>query len=476
MSRARVLLNGIFTIVLTGCTQQEPGISVQDARRDDLRRSGVTTDAIVVANDDHAVQKAIEPLLLQELTCEQAVAIALLNNRNLRATYEDLNIARADIVQAGVLRNPMLSGEIRFATSGGGTGVVLDASQDLLSILAMPLRKGRSEAVFEAVRARVSGAILDLVYETRVAFYDYEATEQRREMHESVRTAMAASYELAQRLFEAGNYRALDVSNERAMAEQAKLDLAASEADVVQKREQLTTLMGLWGEAADRWRAAPRLPQVPADEIPAAGILRQALEASTDLAALRRDAEVAAQTAGIALQFGGISTLEAGAAAEREIDGEWSLGPAISLPIPLLDQGQAAYTAAQARYRQAAERLYARAVELRSAVRVAYNRVNFTRDQARYYENVILPLRAQIVSETQLQYNAMQVSPFQLLMAKRDQITAGAAYVNSLREYWIARAALDQLLRGRLMPAALNQREGSPMDSFDSSIDGAAHE
>ncbi len=422
------------------------------------------------------MKKAIEPFLQQELTREQAVAIALLNNRNLRATYEELNIARADIVQAGLLRNPMLSGEIRFATSGGGTGVVLDASQDLLSILAMPLRKGRSEATFEAARARVSGAVLDLVYETRTAFYDYQAAEQTREMRDSVRTAMEASCELAQRLFEAGNYRALDVSNERAMAEQAKLDLAAAEAEAFQKRERLTTLMGLWGEAADLWRAVPRLPELPADELPSDGLLRQALEASTDLAALRREAEVFARTAGIALQFGGISTLEAGAAAERETDGEWSLGPAVSLPIPIFDQGQAAYTAAQARYRQAAERLYARAVEIRSAVRVAYARLTFTRDQARYYENVILPLRARIVSETQLQYNAMQVSPFQLLIAKRDQITAGAAYVNSLREYWRARAALDQLVHGRLTSGALGRREDSSASNMMSSSDGAAHE
>jgi cobalt-zinc-cadmium efflux system outer membrane protein len=44
----------------------------------------------------------------------------------------------------------------------------------------------------------------------------------------------------------------------------------------------------------------------------------------------------------------------------------------------------------------------------------------------------------------------MQIGVFQLLQARRDQIDAGRAYVQTLLEYWQARAALDQLMAGRL--------------------------
>ena len=52
------------------------------------------------------------------------------------------------------------------------------------------------------------------------------------------------------------------------------------------------------------------------------------------------------------------------------------------------------------------------------------------------------------VEETQLEYNAMQESPFQLLMAKREEIAAGVAYVEELRDYWIAKAELARILAG----------------------------
>ena len=46
----------------------------------------------------------------------------------------------------------------------------------------------------------------------------------------------------------------------------------------------------------------------------------------------------------------------------------------------------------------------------------------------------------------------MNIGVFQLLQAKRDQIETARAYVETQREYWIARSELEQLLSGRLVP------------------------
>ena len=57
-----------------------------------------------------------------------------------------------------------------------------------------------------------------------------------------------------------------------------------------------------------------------------------------------------------------------------------------------------------------------------------------------------------ILRETQLQYNAMQVGPLDLLRAKEQQIEAAGRYIDALREYWEAHADLTLLLAGRLPP------------------------
>ena len=66
------------------------------------------------------------------------------------------------------------------------------------------------------------------------------------------------------------------------------------------------------------------------------------------------------------------------------------------------------------------------------------------------YRDQLLPLRERIVAQTLLEYNAMQVGVFRLLEARREQLEAQRAYVATLREYWRARATLEQLLAGRL--------------------------
>jgi len=71
-------------------------------------------------------------------------------------------------------------------------------------------------------------------------------------------------------------------------------------------------------------------------------------------------------------------------------------------------------------------------------------------DRALYYRDILLPLRERIVNESQLQYNAMQIGIAQLLREREQQIESGVAYVEALREYWLARADLEQILNGRL--------------------------
>ncbi len=68
---------------------------------------------------DREVEKAIEELLKVKLTPEAAVQIALLNNPNLQVVYEELGITQADVVEAGLLENPVLFGQARWPDNSG---------------------------------------------------------------------------------------------------------------------------------------------------------------------------------------------------------------------------------------------------------------------------------------------------------------------------------------------------------------------
>ena len=138
-----------------------------------------------------------------------------------------------------------------------------------------------------------------------------------------------------------------------------------------------------------------------------------------------------------------------GPAAERE-EGAWEVGATVEFPIPLFDQGQARVGRAMAELRRAQQEYYALGVQIRSTVRTVHERLQGAQDRALYYRDILLPLRERIVNETQLHYNAMQLGVFDLVRAREQQIQAAIAYIETLRDYWLARADLGQLLSGRV--------------------------
>ena len=444
----RMLTTVVSLAAITGCARRVHD-GFDDVRSLAQQRAGAEVVWIRGDEADHQVAARIRESMRDELTLDEAAQAALLNNRDLQATYEELGVAQAELVEAGLLENPVFEAEVRFAEGGGGTAVEMGMVQSFVQLLMIPLRKKIAASAFEEAKLRVTGKVLELAGEVRAAFYDHQAEQQMLEMRRTVLAATEASDLLAQRLREAGNITELHRAQERAQHEQAKLDLAAAEARVLATRERLNEVMGLWGEQTT-WRTAERLPDVPADEVDLDAVEQTAVSRSLDLAAARERIVRSARQYGLRRSFSLAGEAEVGASAEREAEGEWLVGPAFSLPIPLFNQGQASTAVIRGEMRRARNEYAALAVRIRSRARAARERLIAARDRAQYYRRVMLPLRRQIVEESQRQFNAMAVSPFELLRAKQQEIEAGAQYVDALREYWLARAELAQILGGRI--------------------------
>lgn len=445
----RITVGFVALVSLVGCASVQPRAGFADVERELGGRLPQRVAWNAGTEADARVAQEVREMLAAELTAERAVQVALLNNRGLQATYESLGVAQADLAAAGLLKNPVFDADLRFSTRGHGTGVDLSLVGDFLDVLFIPLRKAVADQELAAAKWAVSGAVVDLAGEVRRGVYELQAAQQTVELRKTVADAAGASAELMKRLHDAGNATDLDLANERAFAAQGKLDLAAAEVEVTTLRERLNALMGLWGPEATAWSVPGRLVE-PADEEMAEGIEARAVERSIDLAQSRSRVEAAATRAGMARPMGWLSALEVGAAAEREVDGGWSVGPAFSLPVPIFSQGQPAVAAAEARVRAAAQRHHAMAVEVRSAARASQQRLTAARQRVEYYKHVMIPLRQQITAETQKQYNAMLIGAFQLLRAKQEEVEAGRGYVAALRDYWVERARLETILAGRL--------------------------
>lgn len=437
----------LVLVGLTGCASVSLDAGFPEVRAAVEERHG----ARIVWNQgtelDREAADQLRSLLGRKLTVADAVQIAMLNNRDLQAVYTELGLAQADLVQAGLFRNPMLDAAVLFPLSGARPDLQFGAVVGVLDALYIPLRKRVAAAQFEEAKLRITGAVLDFAAQVGFAFYVHQANEQLLELRQTVVQALTASWDVSRRLHEAGNITDLDLARDRVGTETARLALRSAEIAARQSREQLNRLMGVWGEQT-QWEIDGRLPDVPVDPPPVNGVEREALARSIDLAHARQRIIAAGEQMGYERATSLIPGAEVGLEAERE-EG-WKLGPVLSVPLPLFDQGQARIGRGAAGLRRAQQEYYALAVRIRSTARAVRDRVLGAQDRARYYRDILLPLHERVVSEGQLQYNAMQIGIFQLLRDRAQQIEAGVAYVEELREYWVARADLAQILSGRL--------------------------
>jgi cobalt-zinc-cadmium efflux system outer membrane protein len=414
--------------------------------------------------DQTGIEKDIRDRLADGVTVEDAVRITLANNRRVLGLYEQLNAAAAARLQSRLLKNPEAEGSVKVSEEDSDKEVIeLVAEINLLHILLLPKKSRMGEAEYDAARLDISRAILETAFETRTAFYTYLAVEEQVAMRKTVLNAAEASYNMAARLREAGNIKKLDLMNRRALYEQAKLDLSAAEFSRSEAREQLNVLMGLWGGATG-WKTVGSLRDLPSEDLNIQHIERDSITNSLVLQAMERQITATARQLGITRVKSVVPQLHVGVEAEREPEKVWLVGPMIGIEIPLFDFGQAQRPKQVAMLKALQHRYVATAVEIRSAARVAAQRAELARQRVAYYDKIILPLRRNITYQTQLQYNAMQLGVFQLLQAKQMEIAAEGAYIDELRNYWVARTELDQIRRGLTVdPSATTIESGSVM-------------
>ena len=440
--------------ILAGCAGVSKEMAFNEVQQQVDERIGFPVHWNAETDSADEARQTTKELLGTPLVADSAVQIALLNNRRLQATYEDLGIAYATIVEAGTPSNPAFHGGGTFglpqdpgAAHAAHDHYVYEIEMDFLSLLFGSMRKSAAKSEFETAKLRVTAAVMDLAGQTRRAFYRVQSEQQMLEMYQQVVLATQAGYDFASELYEAGNIPELDLLLQRTLYEQSKLALATAAATLAESREQLNRLMGVWGTET-AWRIEARLSDISTEPMNFGNVEKIAIENSIDLAIARGEIVSTGKQLGVANATSLVPHLDIIGELESEA-GVWSAGPAFGFELPLFDrkQGQRAAAAAELRRRQ--EQYYALAVEIRSAVRAARHRLLAARQVTLSYQNEILPLQEKILEQVQLQYNAMQVGTPRLLLAKQQQIEAGRDYIQAFYNYHVARVEFDQILKGR---------------------------
>ncbi|MEO8187240.1 MAG: TolC family protein [Burkholderiaceae bacterium] len=402
--------------------------------------------------EQQTVAARVNELLAKPLSVDDAVQIALLNNRGLQASYFDLGISESNLVQAGRLPNPHFSMTRTSLVEDGVRNTTIEQALtiNVFALLTMPQALKVERRRFEQAQRSVSLDVLRVASDTRKAYYSALAAEEAVRYSRQVNETAQVGADLARRMREVGNFTKLQQAREQGFYADATLNLARTERSRVAASERLTRLLGLSG-AQTQFTLPERLPDLPKapNELP--DVEQRALDQRIDLQMIRLQTEALASNLGLTRATRFINVLEAGPAREREgpSGAPWAKGFEIRFEIPLFDFGTSRVRRAEAIYMQAVNRVAEAAVNARSEVREAYLGYRTNYDIARHYRDEIVPLRQRIADENLLRYNGMLIGVFELLADARSQIASVNASIEALRDFWMAQADLEMALIGR---------------------------
>lgn len=446
-----ILIAGCATTAVEGITDPFAGFAAVGAKT-----ASVTGKQAVWLQTQEQVQANVDLVrsLIHKKTIEPdaAVQIALLNNRGLQAAYAEIGMSAADVWQESLLVNPTVS----VGVLGIGASRVIEAAvvNNILALITRPRRVDIAETRFRQAQLRAAEETLRLAADTRRAWINAVSAWETVAYLNRAQAAADAASALAQKLGETGAFTKSGQAREHVFYAELAGQTAEARLAARLAKEELTRLMGLWGQNID-YSVPNALPSLPKRTQAKSAIEAEALQNRVDLEIARLELAALAKSYGLTEATRNLTDLEiaTGFEAEREEEeGEKSdvvTGTLeVEFAIPIFDSGKARMRKAELAYMQAANLLAEKSVNIRSEARSAYEAYRSTYDIARHYRNNVVPLRTTIEDEALLTYNGMITNTFELLADTRAKINSIMLSLNAKREFWLSEVNLGTAIHG----------------------------
>jgi cobalt-zinc-cadmium efflux system outer membrane protein len=382
---------------------------------------------------------------------EQLEQLALANSPAVAEAAAGVQAARGQWVQVGLPPNPLLgySGQ-QLGSDGAAEQQGVFIGQEIVT--GHKLRLNRHVAAWSAERAEQLLATQQqrVVTDVRVAYYEVLIAQRRRELARQLVQVGEQAVRAAEALFRAGDVSEADPLRARIEADSAAIVLRNAENQYLATWRTLAAAVG----TADLAPAELQGDLDPAQVDPTwEDQLAQLLSESPEMAAGFAGIE-AAHWSLCRARVEAIPNLDVQAIVQRDNATASSNGNLqVTVPIPLLNRNQGRIQQAQAELAAAQLAVDRLALDLQSRLADSFQRYSSARYQVERYTapGGILDSARRTMELIRTGYQVGEFGVLELLSAQRTYFQTNLAYLDSLRDYWIAAMEIrGLLLRGSL--------------------------
>ncbi len=349
------------------------------------------------------------------LTQDEAVATALWNNPSFQESLADLGIARADVAQAGLLRNPVLT----LFLPWGPKQLEATLKWPLEAIWQRPGRIAAARASAEAIAERLVAGALNLVADTKLAYADLQRARSFDQLTGDSARLSRRIAELARSRLDAGDISELEEDAIATDAARADLDARRASLDVVLAENRLQQLMGVTEAFGSRSlpMADDAAPASACVEVAASDLERAALASRPDLRAVELEIEAVTKRLGWersrTLLF--LAVLDLNSQGEEGVE----LGPGLETDFGLFDRNQAGVLRAHADLDRARARYQATRLAILRDLRDARATLQTSSAAAAEWRQQLRPRLERQAAQTERAYEAGEMSYLNVIEALR---------------------------------------------------------
>ena len=368
----------------------------------------------------------------------EAVLIALNHNAGFKALLTELNIARADLINAGLLPNPDLL--FAFGVANKPYRYAIDLPIEALWLRPIKLRTMKSEA--DATAFRLTQAGINLIKDVRVAYAQVILAQEQQKVAETSHHLRHRIYELSLKRLEAGDLNGKDILLAKNDAAIAKRDWELSQYDFTVKMQALLYIMGI-NQKYNYISTSPSfVPGCNVNEVE--NLITTALAQRPDILSAEYSINAAKEKIKLS-RMGWFKFTATADATSGQLNGH-TLGPAIRSTIPIANLNQGAVSRSEAELEKAELNLEALKQQAILDIKTAHTLYQQSCHDWSVLEDTLMPSIHEMIKLTDFAYQKGDISFLQTLEANRQYVDAQMRSVQ-LKALLVARHA--ELMRNQ---------------------------
>jgi len=369
------------------------------------------------------------------LTEDEAVAIALWNNAQFQADLVQMGYARADLIEAGMLRNPVFS--LLFPL--GPKQLEATLSLPIEFFWQRPKRVASAKLNTEQVADNLIQHGLNLIRDVMIAYADLEYARKRADITAEEADLQHEIADIASERFKVGDISGLEETAFHLNAAQTWEASVRYDRDAVLAEERLKNLLGLGLEnMVIQLKSASdpgELNKLPSD------LLEAAFAARPDL----RAAEIAIEAAGQRIGWERSKIFNVTAVIDANAEGKqgFEMGPGMQLELPVLNQNNGKIVRAMAELTQAARQYIAVKHRIASEVKDAHTQYISAQEALDILKKEVIPAAETAAADAAEAYKIGDISYLELLDFRRQLLASRLRNTEAESDLRKARISLE---------------------------------